>query len=78
MMHITVYSEQDLERAIRDCSKIREWHVIRFNGYSFKVYGKWAQIMENPQGLRASGDMGHKTQKALIAEIQRFIYASQK
>jgi hypothetical protein len=74
MQEITVYTLQALELQLKACAKNnKQWFVFRYNGFAFKCFGKWAQIMQSPGGLRASGVMGHKTQKGFVAEILNFI-----
>ncbi len=73
METLTVYTTQAVERMIREHAKTGRWYVLRFNGFSFKIYGRWAQVMETPDGLRDSGAMGHTSARALSAEVLNFI-----
>lgn len=78
MKTIEVYTLQALESAAKGCAKNgKEWQVLRFNGFAFKCFGKWAQIMYTPCGLRDSGTMGHKTIKAFVSEIVGFVDRNQ-
>lgn len=49
------------------------WYVLQVSGCTFKIFGLWAQVMETPDGQRASGVSGHKSQKAFITELAGFI-----
>jgi hypothetical protein len=76
MENVTVYTTQAVEQTIRGRAKAGQWYVLRFNGFTFKIYGRWAQVMETPTGLRDSGVMGHKSARALSAEVLHFIEAN--
>lgn len=65
-------TREDIARIIRENAK-GNWYVLRVDGYVFKIYRLWAQIMQNPAGNRDSGKMGHSSQKALVSEIQEFM-----
>lgn len=73
MENVTVYTTQAVELTIRERAKTARWYVLRFNGFSFKIDGRWAQIMETPTGLRDSGVMGHKSARSLAGEVLNFI-----
>lgn len=73
MENITVYTPQAIETIVKLRAKTGKWYVLRFNGFVFKIYGRWAQIMETPTGLRDGGMMGHRSSRELIAEIINFI-----
>ena len=47
--------------------------IVYCEGFTFKVFDNWAQIMQTPSGLRESGMSGHKSRKALVAELVAFI-----
>ncbi len=73
------YTLQALENGARECARNgSEWRILRFNGFTFKCHGKWAQIMQTPDGLRDSGLMDHKTVKAFAGEIVTFIERNTK
>jgi hypothetical protein len=73
MENLTVYTPQAIETTVKLRAKTGTWYVLRFNGFVFKIYGRWAQIMETPTGLRDSGMMGHRSARELSAEILNFI-----
>ena len=73
METLEFYTLQALKNGARETCKTQKWFVLRFNGFAFKVFGKWSQIMQAPNGARQSGIMGHKTQKAFLSEIVDFI-----
>lgn len=73
METINVYTLQAVESAIRERAKSGQWYVLKFNGYTFKIYGRWAQIKQTPDGLRDSGSDGHKSARALCAELFAFM-----
>ena len=73
METFTVYTEQAVEAAVRERAKSGKWYVLHFNGYTFKIYGRWAQIKQSPDGLRDSGFDGHKSARALCAELSAFM-----
>ena len=78
MQHLEVYTEQALENQIRERAKANEWYVITFRGFAFKIYNRWAQVKQSPEGLRDSGQMGHRSAKSLINEIVLFIRQQEK
>ena len=73
MENVTVYTTQAVEQMIQEHAKTVRWYVLRFNGFTFKIFGRWAQVMETPNGLRDSGVMGHKSARALSAEVLKSI-----
>lgn len=78
MQNLEVYTEQALETQIRDRAKSNEWYVITFRGFAFKIYNRWAQVKQTPEGMRDSGQMGHRSAKSLIDEIVLFIRQHEK
>ncbi len=50
-----------------------QWVIVYCEGFTFKVFDNWAQIMQTPNGLRESGMSGHKSRKAFVAELVAFI-----
>ena len=73
METIEVYTEQALHQQLKYRSKLNKWYILKFRGYSFKIYNLWPQIMQSPAGIRDSGLMDGKTQKSLISQVQKFI-----
>lgn len=51
----------------------KQWVIVRCENCTFKIFENWAQIMQTPSGLRESGRSGHKSRKALVAELVAFI-----
>lgn len=76
MRSIEVYTLQAVEAALKTQAKMPEWYVLRFSGFVFKIYGKWAQLMQTPTGLRDSGSSAHKSARSLVSEILGFISAN--
>lgn len=68
-------SRADIPRIIRERAK-GGWYVLIVDGHTFKVYRLWAQVMERPDGVRASGSMFHKSQRAFVAELAEFMGAA--
>lgn len=73
MQDIHAETLDDVKKVIKANAKNGKWYVLRFNGYTFKIYQLWAQIMQTPEGLRGSGAMGQTTQRAFFNEICQFM-----
>ncbi len=72
MKAIEIYTEQALESTVRE--NVRgTWYVLKFNGFSFKIYQLWAQVMVTPSDQKASGNPSNKSAKAFVAELLKFI-----
>lgn len=76
MEDVIVQSEEEIVKTIRSRKKSNQWYVLRFEGYAFKIFGYWAQLLVTPGGLKNSGVHGHTSAKALDVEIQQFINAT--
>ena len=55
---------------IKEYKRTKTWHVLKFRGYSLKIYDLWIQIYTTPEGYRGSGVMGNKSFKKLVSDIQ--------
>lgn len=72
MKVIEIYTEQALESTVRENAR-GDWYVLSFNGFTFKIYQVWAQLMVTPRNQKDSGNPNNKSAKAFIAELLKFI-----